>query len=121
MMDKTDHRYTRFSQIADKLVVDLSTGLLMISSTDKLQVILPDSLRRHYLHSAHDTLAHSGITRVKQHLSQFYWLGKDKDIADYVNSCSLCSAKKGNYGKNAPKYGHNMAVQCHPWPLYGHI
>ena len=112
MMDKNDHRYKNFSKIADRLYVDISTGLLMLRGENKLQLYLPDSLRRAYLYSAHDTLAHCGITRVKQHLSQFFWVGKDRDIEDYVNSCSLCPSKKGNYGKNAPPFGHNKKGQA---------
>ena len=111
MMDKNDHRYKQFCKIAERLFVDVSTGLLMLESDSKLQLYVPDSLRRVYLYSAHDTLAHCGITRVKQHLTNFYWIGKDRDIEDYVNTCSLCPSRKGNYGKNAPPFGHNLKGQ----------
>ena len=108
VMDENDHRYKMFCKIADRLFVDVSTGLLMLQCKNKVQLYLPDCLRRAYLYSAHDTLAHCGITRVKQHLSHFYWVDKDKDIEDYVKTCSVCPARKGNYGQNAPKFGHNV-------------
>ena len=108
VMDKTDHRYSVFVKMVNNLFVDVSTGLLMLKRPNKVQVILPDSLRRSYLYSAHDSLAHCGISRVKDHLQLFYWIGKTKDIQDYVNSCRLCPQKKGNYGKNAPQGGHNV-------------
>ena len=105
-IDKKDHRSTSFYRIADSLFIDPSTRLLMVKRDEKVQVILPDCLRKQYLFSAHDTLGHCGSTR--EHLRHYFWVGKLKDIDDYVGSCELCAQRKGNYGKNQPSFGHNL-------------
>ena len=108
ILDKNDHRYTGFCKIAEKLYLDPSVGLLMVKNDQNVQVILPDKLRSKYLFAAHDTLSHCGTTRVREHLRSFYWVGKNKDVDEYVATCSLCSKRKGNYGKNVPQFGHNL-------------
>ena len=70
------------------------------------QVVVPQILRSHLLHIAHDIPAagHMGISKTKSRLlSHFWWPRCNKEITDYVRSCDLCQrVGKGLHPQKAP-------------------
>ena len=57
------------------------------------QVVLPESLRKYVMSSAHDTTTggHLGIKKTREKImSNFYWPGIYKDVARYCGSCDVC-------------------------------
>ena len=107
-MNDHDHRSDWFKKFANNLFVEPMTRLLMMRDTKTQKFIVPDSMRKQMLKSAHDNMGHCGKERVLEHLSSMAWPGKTKDVIDYVRSCDHCSQIKGNYGKRPPKPGHNL-------------
>ena len=107
-MKDHDHRSGWLKKFANYLFVEPMTRLLMIRDHKTQKFIVPDSMRKQMLKSAHDNMGHCGKERVLEHLSSMTWPGKTKDVIDYVRSCDHCSQIKGNYGKRPPKPGHNM-------------
>ena len=109
-LDRNSEKYPAFAKIASNLFLDPSSGLLMARRKDKNpQMVVPNSLQRYYLHSAHDnSSAHGGRKRVSACLDDFFWEGKEADIVDFINSCTLCSNRKGRYGQRPIPTGHNL-------------
>ena len=108
-MDRHSDKYPSFARIASNLFLDPSSGLLMVRRKCKNpQMVVPNGLQRFYLHSAHDNSAHGGRKRVSACLDDFFWEGKEADIADFINSCTLCSNRKGRYGQRPIPTGHNL-------------
>ena len=61
------------------------------------QLVIPDSLRFHYLHQNHSTPAagHFGRDRTLERLQQIaYWPGVDADVAQFVAQCRSCQTEK---------------------------
>ncbi|KAK3740635.1 hypothetical protein RRG08_025454 [Elysia crispata] len=57
------------------------------------QVVLPESLRKYVMSSAHDTTTggHLGIKKTREKImSDFYWSGIYKDVARYYRLCDIC-------------------------------
>ena len=57
------------------------------------QVVLPESLRKYVMSSAHDATigGHLGIKKTREKItSSFYWHGIYKDVARYCRSCDIC-------------------------------
>ena len=116
-MDRHSEKYPSFAKIASKLFLDPSSGLLMVRRKDKSpQMVVPNRLQRYYLHSAHDNTAHGGRKRVSACLDDFFWEGKEADIVDFINSCTLCSNRKGRYGQRPIPTGHNLRG-CYPFQV----
>ena len=107
-IDPRDERCSWFKRNSEKLFIDPMTKLLMLRETKTRKMVVPESMRKQLLHSAHDKMGHCGRGRVLDHLRSMIWPGKYKDTCDYVNSCVGCSEVKGNYGKRPPKPGHNL-------------
>ena len=107
-IDSRDHRFSWFKHFANRLFVDPMTRLLMVREGNRHAIVIPDSLRRQMLHSAHDVMGHCGKERVLEHLRSMTWPGKYKDASDYVKSCEHCPRVKGNWGKRPFKPGHNL-------------
>ena len=63
------------------------------------KLVVPYKLRTRYLHQAHEVTNHSGITRMRELLSNYWWEFKNRDIKSYIDSCDTCTKCKGNYGK----------------------
>ena len=63
------------------------------------KLVVPYKLRTRYLHQAHEGTNHSGLTRMQELLSTYWWEFKNRDIKSYVDSCDTCAKCKGNYGK----------------------
>ena len=106
--DPKDHKYPWFVRFAKSFFVDPMTRLLMIRKGNGHVMVIPDSLRKQMLHSAHDVMGHCGRERVLAHLRSMTWPGKYRDADDYVKSCAHCPEIKGNWGKRPPKLGHNL-------------
>ena len=56
--------------------------------------MIPFDLRPIYLKQVHDRMHHNGISRMHEHLKNYWWESKL-----YVKSCELCARRKGRYGK----------------------
>ena len=67
-------------------------------TTNTPKLVVPYKLRTKYLHQAHDCVNHSGISRMQELLSSYWWEFKNRDIRAYVQSCQTCAKRKGNYG-----------------------
>ena len=107
-IDSRDERSSWFKRHSEKLFIDPMTKLLMLRETNSIKMVVPESMRKQLLHSAHDQMGHCGRNRVLEHLRSMVWPGKFKDTADYVKSCVGCSEVKGNYGKRPITPGHNL-------------
>ena len=107
-IDSRDDRCSWFKRNSEKLFIDPMTKLLMLRDTETIKMVVPESMRKQMLHSAHDQMGHCGRNRVFEHLRSMIWPGKYKDTCDYVNSCVGCSEVKGNYGKRPINPGHNL-------------
>ncbi|KAK3753561.1 hypothetical protein RRG08_028616 [Elysia crispata] len=67
-------------------------------------VVLPESLRKYVMSSAHDTITggHLGIKKTREKImSNFYWPGMYEDVARYCRSCDICqkTVSKGTVQK----------------------
>ena len=107
-IDERDDRSSWFKKKTEKLFIDPMTQLLMLRDKKTIKMVIPESMRKQILHSAHDLMGHCGRNRVLEHLSSMVWPGKFKDTEDYVKSCVGCSEVKGNYGKRPTNPGHNL-------------
>ena len=63
------------------------------------KLVVPYKLFTRYLHQAHESTNHSGVTCMRELLSNYWWEFKNCDIKSYVDSCDTCAKCKGNYGK----------------------
>ena len=107
-IDSRDERSLWFKKNAENLFLDPMTKLLMLREPKSIKMVVPESMRKQMLYSAHDLMGHCGRNRVLEHLSSMVWPGKYKDTEDYVKSCVGCSEVKGNYGKRPTNPGHNL-------------
>ena len=100
LMDPDDHRTPIYKKLLDKFFLEPGTSVLMVrDSTHSPRLVVPYKLRSRFLYQVHDCINHSGITRMKELLSSYWWEFKNRDIETYVNSCSTCARCKGNYSK----------------------
>ena len=100
-MDPDDHWTPIYKKLIDKFFLEPGTSVLMVSdSTHSPRLVVPYKLRCKFLYQAHDCINYSGITRMNELLSSYWWEFKYQDIETYVNSCSTCARCKGNYGKH---------------------
>ena len=99
-MDPNDHRTSIYKKLIDKFFLEPGTSVLMVRDiTHSPRLVVPYKLCSRFLYQAYDCINHSGITRMKELLSSYWWEFKNRDIKTYVNSCSTCARCKGNYGK----------------------
>lgn len=101
ILDPNDHRTALFNKLMHQFYLEPGTSVLMIrdaANTPKL--VVPYKLRAKYLHQAHDCVNHSGISRMQELLSSYWWEYKNCDIKAYVHSCQTCAKRKGNYGRH---------------------
>ena len=60
-------------------------------------LVIPKSLRKHYLAACHDSTlsGHLGVTKTLQSLKQkYWWKNMRKDVRQYINSCKTCQSSK---------------------------
>ncbi len=83
----------------DKLVV-CSGVLYKVKRDPKLNkklylFVVPASLKSQVLHGIHDAAGHQGRSRtLSLARQQFFWIGMQKDIDDYVKNCRRCVVGK---------------------------
>ena len=105
--DDNDHRDKIYNRYRKLFRIDPYTNLLLITWNHKECIVVPPKLRPYYLKAVHDDAGHFGMERVSDFLQHLWWPGKSSDIHNYVESCVLCTRRKGNYGKhNKPIMGH---------------
>ena len=99
LLDPKDHRTGHYNKHMHQFYLEPGTSVLMIrDTTNTPKLVVPYKLRTKYLHQAHDCVNHSGISRMQEHLSSYWWEFKNRDIRAYVQSCQTCAKRKGNYG-----------------------
>ena len=99
-MDSDDHRTSIYKKLIDKFYLEPGTSVLMVRDiTHSPRLVVPYKLCSRFLYQAYDCINHSGITRMKEPLSSYWWEFKNRDIETYVNSCNTSARCKGNYGK----------------------
>lgn len=70
---------------------------------DRLQFVVPQSLRLQFLALAHDDSAHSGAAKTWEKLrAHCYWPGYQADTAKYVAACPACSEMQSH--RQIPNY-----------------
>ena len=106
VMDKRDHRYSKFKTVSSKLFLDAGSGLLCLNGQGP-QIIVPDKLVAQYVQAAHDLSGHPGIEGTLARLIMFYWIDKRTDVETFVKSCQLCAARKGTWGHRPVTAGVN--------------
>ena len=105
--DEKDHREKIYTRFRERFRLDPYTNLLLIVWTNDECVVVPETLRPYYLKTVHDDSGHFGIERVSDFLKHLWWPGKANDVHNYVQSCIICTRRKGNYGKHTkPSMGH---------------
>ena len=78
-MDRHSEKYPSFARIASNLLLDPSSALLMTRRKGKNpQMVVPNSLQRYYVHSAHDNPAPDGRQHVSACLDDFCWEFRDQ-------------------------------------------
>lgn len=61
----------------------------------RLQLVLPESLRKEALIELHDHFGHMGIDKTHHLLrSRYYWTGMYKDVVEHLDSCDACRSRK---------------------------
>ena len=68
-----------------------------LSPTTQLLIVVPLSLRSHYLQQCHDIpiAGHQGVTKTLARLREsVYWIGMASDVHRYCDSCDLCNQSK---------------------------
>ena len=100
-VDADDHRAVLLRKHLNQFFWgEPGTSVLMIrDSYHSPKLVVPYKLRTRYLHQAHEGTNHSGVTRMRELLSNYWWEFKNRVIKSYVNSCDTCAKCKGNYGK----------------------
>lgn len=99
-IDPDDHRAKLFKRKLHQFFLEPGTTVLMIRDhKHSPRLVVPYKLRPKYLHQAHDANNHSGITRMQELLSGYWWESKNNDIKAYADSCITCAKCKGNYGR----------------------
>lgn len=100
-IDPDDHRATLFKKHLHQFFLEPGTSVLMIrDSKHSPRLVVPYKLRSRYLYQAHEGNNHSGVTRMRELLSSYWWEFKNRDIKAYVDSCDMCAKCKGNYGRH---------------------
>ena len=82
---------------------------------EKFLIVVPASLRKLFLSTAHDKAGHQGSDRTMSQLSHMaYWVGMAKDTIRYCSLCSTCQISKSLPTQPAPL---QPIVASRPWEL----
>ena len=88
-----------------------------LTSEEKLLIVAPSSLRKKFLHMAHDAAGHQGTDKTIARLSDFtYWVGMAKDAGHYCSHCVICQKVKAPTRPPAPL---QPIVTRRPWEMVG--
>ncbi|GMF36114.1 unnamed protein product [Phytophthora lilii] len=77
--------------------------------SDELRLVVPEALRAHMLHYAHEDFqgGPQGITLTHERLrSEFYWQGMYADVERFVKECTDCASGKGRPPNPGPSPGN---------------
>ena len=89
------------------------------SSEEKLLIVAPSSLRKKFLHMAHDAVGHQGTDKTIARLPDFtYWVGMAKHAGHYCSHCVICQKVKAPTRPPAPL---QPIVTRKPWEMVGNI
>ena len=90
-VDPDDHRAAHLRKHLNQFILEPGTSVLMIrNSNHSPKLAVPYKLCTRYLHQAHEGNNHSGVTRMRELLSNYRWEFKNRDIKSYVDSCDTC-------------------------------
>ena len=82
---------------------------------EKFLIVVPRSLQRQFLTTAHDKAGHQGIDRTLAQLSEIaYWVGISKDVTRYCSYCTKCQLTKSLPSQPAPLH---PVIASRPWEL----
>jgi hypothetical protein len=99
----SQHGYTikslwnQFERLAIKDGLLMRRWVLLPSSREVYQAIIPDSERRRVLEMCHDnkTSAHLGVTKTLEKIRQrYYWPGLQRDVHQEVAGCEIFTKRK---------------------------
>ena len=84
-------------------------------SQDWLLIVVPTSLQREFLQTAHDKAGHQRTDQTMARLTDVaYWVGMAKDIGYYCNHCTTCQITKAPANQPAPL---QPIVTSWPWEM----
>ena len=111
--------YRRYLQLWPQLILHESVLYRKVKypsmSQEKLLLVVPTSLRRQFLRTAHDKAGHQGTDRTMARLSEIaYWVGIAKDVGYYCNHCTTCQITKAPASQPAPL---QPIVASQPWEM----
>ena len=111
--------YRRYLQLWSQLTLHESVLYRRVKyplmSQPKLLIIVPASLRRQFLQTAHDKAGHQGADRTMTRLSErAYWVGMGKDIGKHCSHCTTCQITKAPANQAAPL---QPIVASRPWEM----
>ena len=117
VLDVKSEKTEIYKSVTDKMYLEPVSNVLMIRRPGRFpQMVVPKSLRKYYLHSAHNNSSHAGRNRVTENLADFWWEGMSNDIISYLGNCNECGQRKGRYGKRPLKEGHCLRGKT-PWEI----
>jgi len=81
--------------------------------TAKILIVVPKSLKKHFLQIAHDQSGHQGAERTLSWLNEFsYWVGMAKDVSQYCSHCVPCQKAKAPVPKPM-----QPIIATRPWEM----
>jgi len=84
-------------------------------AAEKLFIVVPGSLCKQFLTTAHDKAGHQGSDHTLSQLSQTaYWVGMAKDVICHCSHCSKCQFNKSLPAHTAPL---QPIIASRPWEL----
>lgn len=88
-----------------------------LTAEQKLLIVAPNSLRKEFLHMAHNAVGHQGTDKTTARLSDFtYWVGIAKDAGHYCIHCVTCQMVKA---PARPPASLQPIVTSRPWEMVG--
>ena len=92
-------------------IFEIYDGLLCKRMEDNRLLVVPSALQTRVMELNHDlpSAGHAGIDRTTAKMkSKYFWFGMNRDIKNYIISCSVC-----NQNKKTTKYGKCPMVNYH--------
>ena len=99
-VDPDDYRAALLRKQLNQFFLEPGTSVLRVrDSNHSPKLVVPYKLHNRYLHQAHEGTNHSGVTRMHEPLSNYWWEFKNCKIKSYVDSCDTCAKCQDNYRK----------------------
>ena len=111
----------RYLQLWSQLVLQNSVLYRKVkhplTTEEKLLIVAPSSLRKEFLHMAHNAAGHQGTGKTIARLADFtYWVGMAKDAGHYCTHCATCQMVKA---PARPPASLQPIVTRKPWEMVG--